>query len=102
MGNMNNYDPFAPACNAHRSWEKDEFGRWKYVGLSFVESEALMEWHGVRLSGDDIVYPPMRPVGEISEDYCARMRVLWQRHEKYRISLVDAATPKIKLARSWS
>jgi hypothetical protein len=85
---LDNYDPWAPACNASRSWEKDELGRWKYVGLSFEESEALKEWYGVRLCGDDIVYPlsPLRNAA--SGEYLEQMRLLSKKHEERRRALL--------------
>lgn len=47
-------NPYSPRSNFFRNWEKDEKGRWKYVGLTWEESEELLALQGARLVGDDL------------------------------------------------
>lgn len=49
-------NPYSPSTNFFRTWDKDEQGRWKYIGLTWDESQELMADEGVRLNGDEIEF----------------------------------------------
>lgn len=74
-------NPFAPASNYFRAWEKDDSGRWKYVGLTWEESEELLALTGFRLNGDELEELE-RP--RLSPEQSERREELRSRHEYAR------------------
>lgn len=74
-------NPYGPAANFFRSWEKDAAGRWVYVGLDHDETQELLRLQGSDLVGDElvIVSPGIRSTG--SDD---RYLELHDKHEHAR------------------
>lgn len=47
-------NPYSPASNFFRAWEKSASGRWVYVGLSEEETDELLGMQGLEINGDDL------------------------------------------------
>lgn len=80
-------NPFAPEVNWSKAWEKNEGGRWVYVGLSADETDELMDLQGVRLVGDKIAYFDREMD---SRDEKQRFLELHNKHELARLALLAA------------
>lgn len=78
-------NPYGPVANFFRSWEKDELGRWKYVGLTWEESEELMRLEGATLEGDELILTPSHKTPEDRRDHYLELRT---RHEEARLEIV--------------
>lgn len=72
-------NPYSPASNFFRAWDKDDINRWKYVGLNWDESQELMAMQGVQLNGDDL---EIIPKADHSHE---RWEELFDRHERARL-----------------
>lgn len=72
-------NPYSPASNFFRSWEKSESGRWVYVGLTEEETDEMLEMQGSAIQGDDLVI-----VGEMQRDG-ERFLELHDKHERERL-----------------
>ncbi|MBN2629092.1 MAG: hypothetical protein JXR75_00970 [Rhodobacteraceae bacterium] len=49
-------NPYGPASNFFRMWEKDEAGNWLLVGLTLDETREYMDLQGWKLDGDELGY----------------------------------------------
>lgn len=71
-------NPYSPASNFFRAWEKSENGRWIYVGLSEGETDELLAMQGSEIQGDELVI-----IGEGSSG--DRYLELHSKHERVRL-----------------
>lgn len=78
-------NPYSPASNFFRAWEKDDLGRWKRVGLTWEESEELLALEGARLDGDDLI---LIPAHKTPPEHRDRYLELHDRHEMARLDIV--------------
>ena len=72
-------NPYSPASNFFRAWDKSESGRWVYVGLTEEETDELLEMQGSEIQGDDLVI-----VGE-GRRGGERFLELHDKHERERL-----------------
>lgn len=72
-------NPYSPASNFFRAWDKSESGRWVYVGLTEEETDELLEMQGSEIQGDDLVI-----VGE-GRRGGKRFLELHDKHERERL-----------------
>lgn len=77
-------NPFSPASNFFRSWEKSKSGRWVYVGLTEEETDELLAMQGIALDGDELVI--VNPdFGSRDRDERDRYLELHEKHERERL-----------------
>ena len=76
-------NPYAPSGNAMRAWIKDDLGRWLYAGLTFDETQELLDLQGSRIEGDELVTPNERK--HLTSDERTRYLELYDRHETARL-----------------
>ena len=72
-------NPYGPASNFFRAWEKSPSGRWVYVGLTEDETDELLEMQGSEIQGDELVI--------VGEGYRGgeRFLELHDKHERERL-----------------
>lgn len=73
-------NPYSPASNFFRAWEKSESGRWVYVGLTEAETDELLKLQGSALEGDELVIVS----SELNRDRDQRDRYL-ELHGKHEL-----------------
>jgi hypothetical protein len=78
-------NPYSPASNFFRAWEKSPSGRWVYAGLTEDETVELLEMQGSEIQGDDLVI--------VGDGYQGgeRFRELNDKHERARLKLCGMA-----------
>lgn len=86
-------NPYSPASNFFRMWQKDEHGNWLYVGLSLEETTELMALTGVSLNGDEIVHEHDALSRHKTPEQADRYLALQEKHELARIKIVGDIVP---------
>ncbi len=81
-------NPYSPASNFFRAWEKDDAGNWLLVGLTLDETRDYMDLHGWRLAGDELEYED-RP--HLNFEDRERYLALNSKHEEARLQLITGA-----------
>lgn len=72
-------NPYSPAVNFFREWEKDSAGNWLFVGLTLDETREYLDLQGWRLIGDDLEYDD--PAPRLSREEVARSVLLQDKHQ---------------------
>lgn len=91
-------NPYSPRENFFRAWDKDDQGRWIYVGLDHDETQELLRLSGSALFGDELVIvTPDRGTDSIEDT--DRYLALYERHEVTRLQrlareMAERMTPR--------
>ncbi len=72
-------NPYSPASNFFRAWDKSKSGRWVYVGLTEEETDELLAMQGVKINGDDLEHVSVGDGGG------ERYQELIDKHERERL-----------------
>ncbi|MDP5308878.1 hypothetical protein [Paracoccus spongiarum] len=79
-------NPYSPNSNFFRAWDKDEQGRWIYVGLNFEETQELLALQGSRIEDGELIAPDERR--HKTNEERSRYLELHDRHEIARLKIV--------------
>lgn len=85
-------NPYSPAANFFRAWDKDAEGRWIYVGLNYEETQELLALQGSEVVGDELVIVTLTPEG--GPDNTDRYVELHDRHERARLQRLEDEAPQ--------
>jgi len=83
-------NPYSPASNYFRAWDKSESGRWVYVGLTEEETDELLKLQGSEIQGDELVI--VSPEIDHNSDERDRYLELHNKHERTRQEILSKET----------
>lgn len=91
-------NPYSPRENFFRAWDKDDQGRWIYVGLDHDETQELLRLSGSALFGDELVIVTA-DIDRGSIEDTDRYLALHDRHEIARLQrlgreMAERMTPR--------